>query len=562
MTNNTPQLDEQSRAKLDSIVQQMIASKESDANIQAVVNDFKTKYAKPVSQPLSLGQDIKSTISSYTPAFKGAIQGTSPDSQGEGVLLRGIQGGEQAFRAVRDVVGKLFYHLAGGQKMEDKLKAQKLLNQQKSGVSPSSETKKSSKFGTNLKTGLEMANEELGTRLNDWAIKNPEHAKSLVSSLKGIAGIGDIAGTIIGLDVAGMGLNEIPVLGAKTSEIPALLKQGATIARNAPEQITGKITDAIDSAKSGNLDKSASIMNRVARLTPTQANDFKNLAGMTHGEYLAKTGNFGTPQQIIEKESQKFVNSLHEVDSAMASLPGVYKVDSVTTALDDLIAREKNVSTIGAESSDFNRIKQLAQNNAKEGLTMDEVNQVKRLYERNIKLQYAKDFTGQTSEKLARATNVDSAMRNWQFGKARELGLENLPELNKQTQISKNIINSLGKQITGKTGNDVISLTDWIMLSHGNPTSVAGFLTKKAFGSKEFQSLIARKLAPSASIIEKKAIMNATAENINRRVSPTGAKLLSAPKSGIRKSIIDSEVTRVAPKGFKGDIISKSGITP
>lgn len=40
-------MQEQDRAKLDGIVQQMIANQESEANIQAVVNDFKAKYSKP-----------------------------------------------------------------------------------------------------------------------------------------------------------------------------------------------------------------------------------------------------------------------------------------------------------------------------------------------------------------------------------------------------------------------------------------------------------------------------------------------------------------------------------
>ena len=38
-------LSEADRLKLDGIVQKMIANKESDENIQWVVNDFKQKYA-------------------------------------------------------------------------------------------------------------------------------------------------------------------------------------------------------------------------------------------------------------------------------------------------------------------------------------------------------------------------------------------------------------------------------------------------------------------------------------------------------------------------------------
>ena len=43
MTDEEKVLSEQNRAKLDGIVQQMIANKESDEDIQFVVNDFKTK---------------------------------------------------------------------------------------------------------------------------------------------------------------------------------------------------------------------------------------------------------------------------------------------------------------------------------------------------------------------------------------------------------------------------------------------------------------------------------------------------------------------------------------
>ena len=42
MTDEEKVLSEQNRAKLDGIVQQMIANKESDEDIQFVVNDFKT----------------------------------------------------------------------------------------------------------------------------------------------------------------------------------------------------------------------------------------------------------------------------------------------------------------------------------------------------------------------------------------------------------------------------------------------------------------------------------------------------------------------------------------
>src|ERR1035437_99700 len=55
------QLDDTSRTKLDGIVQQMTANNEPDANIQAVVNDFKQKYGGQTSSQ-------NGTVSPYFPA--------------------------------------------------------------------------------------------------------------------------------------------------------------------------------------------------------------------------------------------------------------------------------------------------------------------------------------------------------------------------------------------------------------------------------------------------------------------------------------------------------------
>lgn len=61
-------LPDDKRSQLDSIVKQMIANKESDANIQAVVNDFKSKYSTDTStltpsKPGLLDRVLQSPIS-------------------------------------------------------------------------------------------------------------------------------------------------------------------------------------------------------------------------------------------------------------------------------------------------------------------------------------------------------------------------------------------------------------------------------------------------------------------------------------------------------------------
>lgn len=80
-----PALAEEHRAKLDSIIQQMIKNKESDDNINMVVNDFKQKYGQvqPVQQQpktasIGLQQPNNYQIQISQPTFK-----LAPDQTGE-----------------------------------------------------------------------------------------------------------------------------------------------------------------------------------------------------------------------------------------------------------------------------------------------------------------------------------------------------------------------------------------------------------------------------------------------------------------------------------------------
>ena len=312
----------------------------------------------------------------------------------------------------------------------------------------------------------------------------------------------------------------------------------------------GKAYNAIkEEGLKGLLPKSEGIMNRVARLTPKQAVDFKKLAGESHGAYLARTGNFGTPQEIIEKEATKFTNSLNEVDSALAQLPGTHSSSQLTTVLNDLVEREIK---IGVPSQETALIGRLASKNKGIGLTMSEANQIKRIYERTVKLGYQRE---QNAIGIARSTRLDNALRNWQFKKAEELGLKNLPQLNKQTQLSKFIVDKLGTQIGGKTGNNAITLTDWIILSGGDPTAISAFFAKKFFGNKRIQAGFAKALSGEAkgAITANQDILQGVKSQLNK------TPLLEAPKGNIRSSIGSSgKPIPIPPKGRNLENIGKS----
>lgn len=259
--------------------------------------------------------------------------------------------------------------------------------------------------------------------------------------------------------------------------------------------------------KTGNT--SPDIMNRVARLKPTDANKFKQLSGgKTHGEYLSETGNFGAPDKIVATEAQKFAQSKLDVDNAFAELPGEYKVGALKDSLTGLIKKAKAESSGNVKAPYRRRVMELAEKYNKQGLNMSEINEVKRLYESKVKLGYRGVGAQINPEAVNKATNVDSALREWQVNKASELGFENIKEMNKQTQLSKFITDKLGAQITGKTGLNEVSLTDWIMLSGGDPTAIGGFLTKKFLSSNAVQARIAQILKQGESVEAVKPKIN------------------------------------------------------
>lgn len=306
-------------------------------------------------------------------------------------------------------------------------------------------------------------------KLRDLAVKNPEIAKD-VEDIFNLVTVG---------------------AGAKVAKVGA---EGAIGVAKAGEKAVGQGLESGMKLAENVIPKSDEIMNRVARLTPKQANTFEKLAGKTHGEYLRETGNFGTPDQIIKNEATKFTQSIKSVDDTLATLPGVYKDGSITDAIMGLKEKAIETSSANVKSPILSKVLEFETKLNNEGLTMSEINELKRLYEREVKLGYKGVGAQINSRAVDKATYIDEAIREWQVNKAKELGFKNIAELNKQTQLSKFIVDKLGDQVVGKNGLNDVTLTDWIMLSGGDPTAVGGFLTKKFFSNKKVQSKIAEML--------------------------------------------------------------------
>lgn len=257
------------------------------------------------------------------------------------------------------------------------------------------------------------------------------------------------------------------------------------------------MTKAKETIRTTREEAPAKIMQRVARISKDKQAKFEKTAGESVGQYLSNRGIYGNVDSISEQLFKRFTNSKNEADMALGKLPGTYEPAPVTTALQELLQRELRVSSEGAPSPDLARVIELSKKSGKEGFTMSEINEIKRIYERNNKVDYLKQ---NLPESVARATNLDSAIREWQFKQAEHLGLKNLPEINKETRLAKQLLDDLGREYAGSAGNNAISLTDYILLAGGDPTAITMFITKKGLSNKSVQAALAKALGKNRPV--------------------------------------------------------------
>lgn len=340
--------------------------------------------------------------------------------------------------------------------------------------------KASESIGEQVGKGFTAITNKIGDSeaLQKWVMENPEAASKLEEVAGTLAAGGQIAGTILSAkgaaDTLQTGVNAAGKGATKIQESFIAGKDNILSNVNKPEV-------------------ASHVMDKVSRLKPTEYQKFQELSGGDSiGEYLTKTGNTQAPDKIIMREAQKFAQSKADVDSTLAQIDGKFKNEAIKETIKGVQERARSISSGKIKPSYWDEMQGYIKAYNDGGLDMSQINALKRLYEREVRLSYKKDITAGAN--LAKATEVDSALRNWQFSTAKKAGFENLAEMNKQTQLSKFVVDKLGKQMVGKSGLNDINLTDWVILSGGDPTAVGGFLTKKFFSSKGVQAKVAEML--------------------------------------------------------------------
>jgi len=248
-------------------------------------------------------------------------------------------------------------------------------------------------------------------------------------------------------------------------------------------------------SKEGREQVANALMDKVGRINPTKVNKFQDMTGKTPGEYLVDNKIFGDTEEVTTQLWKRHQESKAAVDKIFENVQGTFKYEPVGTALEELYGTLQRASTPGAQDPLLQTVTTLYNKFKTDGLSMSEINEAKRLYEKVVKTNYVKT---NVPEKVRQATNVDSAIREWQIETASKAGYKNVRELNKDTQSTYLLADEIWKKYSGQSGNNAVSLTDWILLS-ADPTgaSLPAWATKKFFGSKKAQSFMAKLLAGS-----------------------------------------------------------------
>lgn len=394
----------------------------------------------------------------------------------------------------------------------------------------------------------------------NYALLDPEQKRQVDASLGFASFLADVAGFGKARKPVAAALDEaadaaVDLGGAGTGSV----KAAAGAAANAGRAVSGAAKTVSVAADP------TSIMNRVARVTPSRAVKFAKLSGGDDiGSYLVKRGIYGDVEEVAKQLYGRFQQSREAADAALAKLPGTYQPTPIKTALGELLSREVRVSPKGVMSPDLKRVMALKNKLDAAGLDMSEINEVKRLYEKNIRLDYLRQ---NLPEGVARATNLDSAIREWQMAKAESLGLANLRSINKETQLARELADALGREYGGKLGNNAITITDWILLAGGDPTALAAFGLKKLFSNKTVLSAIARKLGGKATVGAPEATFKAAKpglEDFMRRTTPgdTRSTPPRPPETGLGKPQANSATAPTPVKGAVPSPKKKGSVAP
>lgn len=217
------------------------------------------------------------------------------------------------------------------------------------------------------------------------------------------------------------------------------------------------------------------LIEKITKVSPAKLQKFENQFGENVGKFMNDRW-LKTRKDIADY----FTNSTRKVDEALWSIQWTFK----SPVVDDVLTESVEFATKTADEN-LNRLLELQQKAANEWLTMSEVNEVKRYFEWHTKFTYGKS---QDAVKASKATNLDTRLREWQRQIAKESWLDNLAQLNRETQASRYILDNA--KDAQKWVLWAVDVTDELLAIHYGwlDRALATYATKSLLKSPKFQA--------------------------------------------------------------------------
>ena len=219
------------------------------------------------------------------------------------------------------------------------------------------------------------------------------------------------------------------------------------------------------------------LIERITKVSPAKLQKFENQFGENVGKFMNDRW-----LKTRKDASEYFINNIKKVDEALWSIQWTFK----SPVVDDVLTESIEFATKTADQN-LNRLLELQKKAANEWLTMSEVNEVKRYFEWHTKFTYGKS---QDAIKASKATNLDTRLREWQMQTAKENWLDNLAQLNRETQASRYILDNAKDAAEWLLWP--VDVTDELLAIHYGwlDRALSTYVTKSLLKSPKFQSKV------------------------------------------------------------------------
>jgi hypothetical protein len=216
------------------------------------------------------------------------------------------------------------------------------------------------------------------------------------------------------------------------------------------------------------------------KMTKKQIIDFTSInKGKTPSEWLIERDLIDTPENTVESLVARADEAKKILDESLSKVEGTYKTpELLSVPIQEL--REQFTKTRPFGGEDVTAINSYAKKvESGEGLTLSEVNNLKRIYERNVKVNYLKD---NNAIGIDRANEIDSNLRNFVRDEGAKAGVPAVARLSNEIQSSHSLANNIANWVEGSASNNLVSLTDYILLGGSVADVKTGFAL--SFGKK------------------------------------------------------------------------------